>query len=97
MLDYWEAFNFLYTIPVLSYYTSAFIFDIYTYKQSPLEKYDSWTRGFAMTSFNLLLSYHVPFNVLYFFIHDRIIRSNDWLYILNYIFLVYGYISNCIV
>ena len=37
MLDYWEAFNYLYTIPVLSYYTSAFIFDIYTYKQLPLK------------------------------------------------------------
>ena len=100
MLDYWEAFTFFYLIPVISYYASAFIFDICNYyrklsflekRKDEVEKYDTWPRGFILASCNLLVFYHIPFKIIYYFIRDRIIKSTDWFYILNGPFVILFY------
>jgi len=92
-MDYLEAFNHFYICPVLSYYVSSFIFDGYqsykSYKKP--KKFDSWKKGFMLASCNLLLFYHIPFHLLYFGIRNRIIRSNDWIYILNGPFVILFY------
>ena len=100
MLDYWEAINFFYIIPMFLYYTSAFIFDVYSYynhlslfsqKNNDIKRFDTWKRGFVLASFNFLFMFHIPFNIVYYSIRNRVIKNNDWIYIINGPFVILFY------